>query len=72
MIQVKPVKTDAGRGPLTSLGFARLVGCKPETAGASAGRGPPQGDGLPESKVNSEESRDKGWQLERNPGSGDV
>ena len=66
MIQVKPVKTDPGRGPLTSLGLLGWLDISQKLLG------PPQGDGLPESKVNSEESRAKRWQLETNPGSSDV
>lgn len=53
MIQVKPIKTDSRRGPLTLLELLGWLDISQTLLG------PLQGDSLPENEVNSEQSRAK-------------
>ena len=53
MIQVKPIKTDCSKGPLTLLELLGWLDISQTLLG------PLQGDSLPENEVNSEQSRAK-------------
>lgn len=53
MIQVKPIKTNSRRGPLTLLELLGWLDISQTLLG------PLQGDSLPENEVNSEQSRAK-------------